>query len=115
MKKLLSCILLLAIGTLLFSCTEDNEAAQNENSDSFVLKATVTAVGEKIEGEVIESDYAFGPYHVITSDKTVFKTAKGKTISKSDIKAGDTVRIHYGGQVMMSYPPQIVASQIEKL
>ena len=29
--------------------------------------------------------------------------------------AGDTIEITYGGQVMMSYPPQIVASKIQKI
>ena len=89
---------------------------QNPTGEQFVLKATVKSVSDPhhIEVEVIESDYAFGVYWVLTGADTVYIDASGNSIAKSDIKVGDTVKITYGGQVMMSYPPQIVAYKIEK-
>ena len=57
---------------------------------------------------------AVGSSH-ITSDSTVFCNSDGKKIKKSDLSVGDTVEIFYSGQVMMSYPPQIVAAKITKL
>lgn len=87
-----------------------------ENGDEFVLKATVNSQTEHhIEVEVIESDYAFGVYWVLTGADTVFLDANGKAIAISDIRAGDIVNITYSGQVMMSYPPQIAAHKIQKV
>ena len=80
-----------------------------------MLKATVTALGEKLEVEVYDSDYAFGTYLVITSASTKYLDSEGNTVTRSDVKVGDKVEIYYGGQVMMSYPPQIVAAKILKI
>ena len=82
-----------------------------EKEESVKMTARVTAIGDKIEVEVIESEYTSGPYHVITSGDTVF-TKNGIKIGRNDIKVGDTVEIYYSGQVMLSYPPQIVAHKI---
>ena len=103
---------------------ETNEPSENGGSngntdggtdegEKFVLKANVIALSDKIEVEIVESDYAFGIYWVITSEETEFYAKDGSAIEKSDIKVGDTVEIVYGGQVMMSYPPQIVARKIK--
>ena len=81
--------------------------------NNFVLKAIVTTVGEKIEVEVIESDYAFGTYLVITGEQTEFLDVNGNKISKNNLVSGNVIEITYGGQVMMSLPPQIVASKIK--
>ena len=88
-------------------------AGQNRN-DGFSLKATVTAVHKDyIEVEVIESDIAFGVYWVRTGVQTVYTSSTGGLIIRNDIKAGQTVEITYSGQIMMSYPPQIVALGIK--
>ena len=111
MKIFLKSVLLLILGTMLISC---NDNGGEELGSDFKLRGTVTSVGDRIEVDVIESEYAFGIYSVIIANQTVFKSASGKSISKDDIKVGDTVDIYYGGQVMMSYPPQIVAAKIVK-
>ena len=80
--------------------------------NSFRLTATVTALGEKLEVNVTEGEYASGIYWVIISDETVIKDQDGVKRSRDDIAVGDTLGIVYNGQVMMSYPPQIVAREI---
>ena len=93
----------------------DNENGGNTSPDApgsdFKMTAKVTELGEKIAVEVIESEYTFGIHWVITTASKYYD-AEGNEISRSDIKVGDTVEILYSGQVMMSYPPQIVAARI---
>ena len=119
MKKIIKIAIMVLTLSLLSACGTSSgggsDVGDGGTVDPFVLKATVNAVGERIEVEVIESDYAFGPYWVITSDDTQFVGKNGGKITKQDIKAGDTVEITYNGQVMMSYPPQIVARKITVL
>ena len=125
MKKNIFLLILLMTAILLFGCKADDGGADKtapendplDTGDEFVLKATVKSSGEvgRIEVEVIESDYAFGIYWVLTNSDTEICDSDGERISSSDIKAGDTVKITYGGQVMMSYPPQIVASKIQRI
>ena len=91
-----------------------NGSGENANR-SFTMVAEVRDTGEKIEVEVLKSQYAAGTYLVITSDKTEFSSKEEGEISRSDIHIGDTVEIVYGGEVMLSYPPQIVAIKIKKL
>ena len=83
-------------------------------NDYFTMLATVKNVEEKIEVDVISAEYASGIYWVITSPATRITDEKGNIIKKTDLKVGDTVKIIYNGQVMMSYPPQIVALEIKK-
>ena len=77
-----------------------------------IIKNVNTDTG--LEVEVIEGEYgASGIYWVIISKDTVFADANGNRISKNSLKVGDTIEITYGGQVMLSYPPQIVAKKIQ--
>jgi hypothetical protein len=78
------------------------------------MLARVKSLEEKIEVEVISAKYASGIYWVLTSPATRILDEKGNIIKKADLKVGDTVKIIYNGQVMMSYPPQIVALDIER-
>ena len=128
-KMFLKSILILALTGMLFSCGSGMSHSKSElggdgipgdgnrtgskeiPGDSVTMTATVTALGDKLEVEVTESEYTFGTYWVIT-DSTKFYDKLGNEISKSDIKVGDSVKIYYGGQVMLSYPPQIVAAKI---
>lgn len=77
------------------------------------MTAIVKNIGEKIEVEVVEGEYdASGIYWVNVSDETVYTNSDNVRLSLSDLKVGDTVEITYGGQVAMSYPPQISAKKI---
>lgn len=121
MKNIIKIALMVLTLSLLCSCspTENGEKSGGEGGSSdnteFVLKATVKALGEKIEVDVFEGEYASGLYWVITSDETEFLDKDGNKITKNDINAGDMVEIVYNGQVMMSYPAQIVARKITVL
>ena len=88
---------------------------QRERGDERVrMRAEITAIGEKIEVEVLESEYTSGPHWVIVGDKTAVEDKDGKRLDLSSLSVGDTVEIFYNGQVMLSYPPQIVALRIVK-
>ena len=87
------------------------EWCEDENS-RVKMTAVVEGVGQKLEVTVTDSEYTFGIHWVITPDSTVYLDASGEPISRGDIKVGDTVEIWYSGQVMLSYPPQIVAHKI---
>lgn len=129
MKKQIIALLSLLLILLLVSCAgpvgdpangPTNDPADTEgegvvDNDTFKMIATVESVGAKIEVNVTEAEYAFGIYWVITTDTTEFLDENGGQITRADIKVGDTVEIRYNGQVMMSYPPQIVALRIIKL
>lgn len=118
MKRLTALLVLIVIVALgLTSCTTAN-AADGEgdqggsDGESFTLTGIVKAVSDRVEIEVVGSDYAFGIYWVLISPDTQLVGADGNAISITDLKEGDTVEVVYGGQVMMSYPPQIVAKKI---
>lgn len=83
--------------------------------DGVKMIARVTAVGERIEVEVIESEYTSGPYFIITNSDTEYLLKDGGKTLRAAIKVGDTVEITYSGQVMLSYPPQVVAYSIKKV
>ncbi len=90
-----------------------SDDATNENNPKFILKAIVKKVeNDRIEAEVIESDYAFGIYWILTGSTTVYYNQNGSVVTRQSIKVGDTVEITYSGQTMLSYPPQVVAYQI---
>ena len=107
--------ILLALLCMSVSCTETPSEQQEPARGGFFLKGRVLAVNDHIEIEVIESDYADGIYWVLTSDTTEYRAADGSVTSRSALAVGDIVEIEYGGQVMMSYPPQIVAARIRIL
>lgn len=111
MKKLLLTILAVVTAFLLPTLT----ACKNDMSEEFILKAKILSVGDKIEVDVMESDYAFGVYLVITSNQTEFFNVSNDVISKNELKVESVIEITYGGQVMMSLPPQIVAKKIKVL
>ncbi|MBO7292446.1 MAG: hypothetical protein J6V07_00760 [Clostridia bacterium] len=113
MKKYMHLLLALLCLPLLFSC--QGETTPTGTEGDFKMTATVVAIGEKIEVEVISGPYdASGPYWVITGEDTHYRDRNGNKIGRDDLAVGDRVEITYGGQVMMSYPPQIVATTITK-
>ena len=111
MKRLLKALILLLALTALTACGT-NDGANPKPVEGVKMTAKVTEVTDRLGVEVLESEYAFGPYLVHMGEKVKIYGKNGETISLSDIKVGDTVEIIYSGQVMMSYPPQIVALRI---
>ena len=111
MKKIIAAFLLLTV----FGLTSCSEGDYGIIEDQFLMKATVTAVNERIEVDVYEAEYAEGIYHLVYDNGTVILDTDGKRISASDIKTGDKIAISYNGQVMMSYPPQVYAIKIVKI
>ena len=106
MKRMLGYIILgLVLPTLLMT------GCDRSNDDGVKMTATVTAIDDRIEVEVLESEYTAGPHWVITTEETVFEK-NGRKITRDGISVGDTVEIYYNGQVMLSFPPQIVAHRI---
>ena len=99
-------VLLLSVGAI-GGCR-----APEPTPPEFRLTATVTALGEKIEVDVTEGEYASGIYWVIVSDLTEIYDSEGNKIGREKISVGDTLEIVYNGQVMMSYPAQIAARKI---
>lgn len=93
---------------------EENENNENQSApkDSVKMKAKIISIDDRITVEVLESEYTSGIHWVITSDATLYLDETENKISRSDLKENDTVEIFYSGQVMMSYPPQIVAARI---
>jgi hypothetical protein len=92
---------------------EDENQEDNKVTNEFILKAIVKEIqNDRIVVEVIESDYAFGIYHILTFDTTKYLNANGSLINRSNIKIGDTIELTYSGQTMLSYPPQVVAYSI---
>ena len=113
MKIKVLLFVLLAL-TLLVGCTSASGAGAHTEGE-YSMIGTVTELGEKILIEAEESETAFGPYLVITSDATVYTDAEGNPLRRADIAVGQRVKITYSGQVMLSYPPQIVAHSITVL
>ena len=111
MKKVIKCILMLVTLGLMTSCADDKVSAKGD----FSMKAVVQSVGEKIEINVYEAEYAEGIYWIVYDKNTVFADEDGNKISLSEIKAGDKIEVFFSGQVMMSYPPQVYAISIVKL
>ncbi len=113
MKKLIFITLILLTFALFISCSLSEE---EKNMDGVKMIAVIKNIDDKIEVEVVEGEYgASGIYWVITSNDTVFADSESNHILASSLKVGDTIEITYGGQVMMSYPPQIVAKKIVKI
>lgn len=113
MKKRMLYTLILLAAVLLVACQGGGEG--DGMNDDFRMTATVQSVGDKIQVDVVEAEYTSGIHWVITAAETEFIGQNGKPIDRADLRPGDTVEIRYSGQVMMSYPPQIVAARITVL
>ena len=125
MKKTLLTILLFILTVSIASCLSSCNMSDSENDDDstdkngdedrpgseFKMTAVITELNDKIAVDVIESEYTSGIHWVNVSKFTDFYDKDGSKITRDDLKVGDTVEILYSGQVMMSYPPQIVAAR----
>ena len=108
MKKLFKKLMLLTSVFLLTSCSVPSEGT----APSVTMTAVIDNISDRIEVTVLESEYTFGVHWVITSSDTEFIGKNGEKITRDDLSVGDKVEIAYSGQVMMSYPPQIVGRKI---
>ncbi len=114
MKRFMKGIAVLISLLLLCSCSERlGDTGSHSESKLFKLSAKVNSLGEKIEVDVVEGEYASGIYWVIISDDAVITDKDGNITDRKAIKVGDTVEIEYNGQIMMSLPPQIVARRMK--
>ena len=95
---------------------EDDVIDYGEGKMDTTFSMTATVIeknGDVIEVDVISAPYEnSGTFWVRTHSGTEFFDSEGRSVSLSDIKVGDKVTVTYSGQVMMSYPPQIVAHSI---
>ncbi len=116
MKKYFKPLFLLLLLPLLLACgkmPEETLPAGGGAASARMLARVCDIDNSVISVEVTESDYGMsGPFWVRTSDGTLYSGKNGEAIRRTDIRVGDTIEILYGGQVMMSYPPQIVAERI---
>lgn len=118
MKKIIKTVLMLISLSFLVGCFGKNETQgapvlRNANTEEYKIKAVVNKISDsEIEVMVADDGEAFGVYRVHTTESTVYKTESEELISRDVIEAGDVIVIIYNGQVMRSYPPQIVALSI---
>ena len=106
--KITAIVLSLLLGTVLTSCGENGGVGEGK----YTMRARITELGGEILVDVIEAPHGnTGPFFVIASGADVFGI-EGEKITRNELAVGDVVDISYGGQVMMSYPPQIMARKI---
>ena len=111
MKKYIVLVVFALLACLLFACTVNGG---NKEVEGVKMTAIIKNIDDKIEVEVVEGEYgASGIYWVNVGSDAVILDKNGNRTIKTFLKVGDTVEIIYSGQVMMSYPPQIVALKIQ--
>ena len=110
LKKYLRLLLLVLTLPLLLSFSP-----KDKPDGRVSMIARITELSERITVEVIECPYTSGVHIVHTPRETRYLDEDGSPISRTALALGDTVRIRYSGQVMLSSPPQIVAAEITRL
>lgn len=112
MKNVYTLLIAFFVILMFAGCSPENNDAESPSTD-VKMTAKVINVGEFVEVEVTESDYTSGIHWVITSEDTVILNKYGFRASRNDLSPNQEVEITYSGQVMMSYPPKIVARKIK--
>ena len=119
MRNLLRILVsILALSLLLVSicaCQAEEDAVGEFPKDGFFMTARVIAINDRVEVEVIESEYISGLVWVNTNEDTLVLDENGQKTDVFALAADDVIRIAYSGQVMMSYPAQIVGNAIQKV
>lgn len=114
-KKIIAIAILMM--TLLMAGCQPTEGGGNEEKNErgdYVFKGEVTDLSNyrHIEMEIIDSNIAFGTYHALTDNGTLYFDNEGNAITRDDIKVGDVIEVVFSGQVMQSFPPKIYAQKI---
>ncbi len=94
---------------------DNSRGVEERNADGeFFYRGVVTSTDNAsyIVMEIIDSQVAFGIYHVLVDTGTVYVDEDGNAISRDSIKVGDTIEVVFSGQVMLSLPPQIYAQRV---
>ena len=116
MKKGLLLLFVILLFCSLSSCNLPTEGGSGNDSetptDPATISGTVTAVNSRIEMLADETEIASGPYSVIITDTTDFYFANGDKAAIDNVNIGQKVEITFNGQVMLSYPAQIVAHKV---
>ena len=114
--KRLTDLIIIALALILLCGCADTGLEAGSHVDGIKMVAEIKSISDVIEVEVIEGEYgASGIYWVKVSSSAVLEAKDGSAIKFTDLSIGDRIEIIYSGQVMMSYPPQIVAKKITKL
>ena len=114
MKKIALILSVLIISTFnLISCNvfrgDDDMVSENIKAE---MVAEILEINDTILVEIKDSEYLFGKCIIILHEDILYLSNSGSKITKSHLKVGDVIKIGYGGQVMLSYPPQVVAYTI---
>ena len=114
MKKYIAIVAIALLACVMLACASCKEVEEVGSVEGVKMTAVIKSVSEKIEVDVIEGEYEVsGIFWVNVGSDTVIVNQNGVRIAKSSLKTGDVIEITYSGQVMLSYPPQIVALQIQ--
>lgn len=115
MRKHFALLILLLTALGLCSCglvSSGDDSSDPRPDGSVSMIALIDSIDGDMMVTVLESEYTSGPHLVHVTPATKLLGKGGEIISLSDFKVGDKVKILYSGQVMLSYPPQIVAAEI---
>ena len=108
--RIIKGIIIALTSFLLLAGCADRTGAESEYRFRAVVKA-VTDDG--IEATVsLEDGVHFGEYRILTGDNTQYCSTDGKSVARESIEQGDVIEVTYNGQVMRSFPPQVVATKI---
>lgn len=108
MKRIFRLFPLLLCLPLLFACSP----APDDDGSPF-LRGTVTSFDGELAIEVSEGSHgAAGPYWVILGESTRYYGKDGQEIPRPELKSGQSLEVHYNGQVMLSYPPKVAALSV---
>lgn len=114
MKKYIAIVAIALLACVMLACASCKEVEEVGSVEGVKMTAVIKSLNENIEVEVIEGEYgASGIYWVKLGTDATIVNQNGVRIAKSSLNVGDIIEITYSGQVMLSYPPQIVALQIQ--
>ena len=117
LRRVFLIILAMLLVTYMVACAPEEPVSElPEEGKVFSLKATITEMNsQSITVNVTESDAATGTLVVLLGEQTKLLDEAGQAIAASALGVGDKVEISYNGQMMKSFPPQIMATVIKRV